>query len=139
MTGPSASGSENGTPSSTRSAPDSAYASAIALEVSRSGKPPIMYGIRADRPSLRAASNACLIRPTPAATASVIQLFEPRDRLRQVLIPAPTQTNEVESLRRIRNVSGGFGGQQPRDHVGGLEGRENSLQPRQLPEPVKGR
>ena len=50
--GPSASGSENGTPSSTRSAPASTYAAATAAEVSSSGKPPIMYGISAARPSV---------------------------------------------------------------------------------------
>ena len=60
MTGPSASGSENGTPSSTRSAPASAQARPIATEASRSGKPPIRYGISAARPA--DASNAAAIR-----------------------------------------------------------------------------
>src|SRR3954454_4669058 len=134
MTGPSASGSENGTPSSTRSAPDSAYASAMAREVSRSGKPPIMYGIRAALPSLRATSKACLIRPTPAATISVIKFFEPRDRLGQVFVPAPAQANQVKT----RGIVSSRVRQKPCDDVRGLEGGQDSLQPRQLPKRAKG-
>ena len=49
MTGPSASGSENGIPSSNRSAPASAYAWPIAFDASMSGKPPMRYGISAAR------------------------------------------------------------------------------------------
>src|SRR4051794_39122149 len=134
MTGPSASGSENGTPSSTRSAPDSAYASAIAREVLRSGKPPIMYGIRAALPSLRATSKACLIRPTPAVTVSVIKRFEPRDRLGQVFVPAPAQANQVKT----RGIVSSRVRQKPCDDVRGLESGQDSLQPRQLPKRAKG-
>src|SRR5215211_4751231 len=77
------------------------------------------------------------MRATPAVTTSVIELFEPRDRLLQVFVPAPAQANEVKSLRRIRRVSGGFGGQKPRDCVGGLQRRQDSLQPGQLAERAK--
>src|SRR5919202_754253 len=45
MTGPSARGSEKGTPSSTRSAPASAYASPIRTDSSAVGKPPMRYGM----------------------------------------------------------------------------------------------
>src|SRR4051794_35722734 len=71
MVGPSASGSEYGTPSSTRSAPQPAYASATAIDVSRSGYPAIMYGINAARPSALAAWKAAEIRSTPEDPASL--------------------------------------------------------------------
>lgn len=41
MVGPSAMGSEKGTPSSSRSAPPSTQARATALQVARSGSPPM--------------------------------------------------------------------------------------------------
>src|SRR4051795_6943971 len=90
ITGPSASGSENGTPSSTRSAPASAHASPIAADASRLGDPPIRYGISAARPF--AAANAAARLSVPDTKLG--------ERLREVLVPAAGQADEVERVRR---------------------------------------
>src|SRR4051812_36779650 len=131
MTGPSASGSENGTPSSTRSAPESAYASATANEVSMSGNPPIMYGMSAARPSRRARSNAPLMSSAPGASISAIELAEARHRLRQVLVPPAAQTHDVVAVSGIGRAGGA---EEPRDGVRRLERGQNALQPRELAE-----
>src|SRR3954469_13125639 len=112
ITGPSASGSENGTPSSTRSAPASAYASPIAADASRLGNPPIRYGISAARPF--AAANAALMLSVPDA--------KPGEHLREVLVPAAGEADQVErGRRRVR-------GQHPRHRVRGLERRDDALE-----------
>src|SRR6266511_3985435 len=92
----------------------------------------------AARPSSRAASKASLIRATPVATASAIELLQPGNRLSEVFVPAPTQAQEVESIRRIRSVSGGSGGaKKPGDRMGRLQRRQDPLQTRQLPKGAK--
>ena len=58
MVGPSAIGSENGIPISSRSAPPSTQASAIAFDVARSGSPPITYVTSAASPRARQRANA---------------------------------------------------------------------------------
>src|SRR4029453_15906139 len=102
MTGPSARGSENGIPSSIRSAPDSTYASATASPVPRSGNPPIMYGIRAARSCSRAGANAAEILSTPAAGVAPPSVAIERPRalqdLGQVLVPAPAETQDVVAV-----------------------------------------
>jgi hypothetical protein len=50
ITGPSAMGSEKGTPSSITSAPASAIASMMSVVASANGSPEVMYGISALRP-----------------------------------------------------------------------------------------
>src|SRR3954466_9957179 len=82
MTGPSASGSEYGTPSSSRSPPWSRHASPIAREPSSDGKPPIRYGMSA----------ACL--PWPAKAAAIRSA--PGKDLCEVLVPAARQADQVE-------------------------------------------
>src|SRR3954454_12414690 len=116
MTGPSASGSENGTPSSTRSAPASAYARPIAIDRSRSGKPPIRYGISAARPL--AAANAAAIRATPVSVADT----KLREHLREVLVAAPGEADQVERVRP------GVRAEDPCDGVRGLQRRDDALQ-----------
>src|SRR4051794_1003689 len=116
MTGPSASGSENGTPSSTRSAPASAQASPMATDRSRSGKPPIRYGISAARPL--AAANAAAIRWTPVSVTDA-KLGE---HLREVLVPAAGEADEVQRVR-LR-----IGAEGPGDRVGGLQRRDDALE-----------
>src|SRR5437588_6666654 len=104
ITGPSASGSENGMPSSSRLPPASTHARAISNEVLRSGKPPIRYGIRAARrPSARAEANASEIRSTPlTASAPLGSRFGPAffaeqsERLGQILVASPREADEVK-------------------------------------------
>src|SRR4051794_16659002 len=116
MTGPSASGSENGTPSSTRSAPASAQARPIASERSRSGNPPIRYGIRAARPGAAAKAAAILSTPVSVADAKL------REHLREVLVSAAGEADQVQRVR-LR-----FGAEHPRDGVGGLQRRDDPLE-----------
>src|SRR3954464_8405148 len=116
ITGPSASGSENGTPSSTRSAPWSAQARPIATEVSTSGKPPIRYGISAARPG--AAANAAAIRAWPVSVADT----QPGKHLREVLVPAAGEADQVQRVRVSVRL------QHPRDRVRGLERRDDALE-----------
>src|SRR5690349_21021350 len=112
ITGPSASGSENGTPSSTRSAPASAYASPTAAEASSVGNPPIRYGISAARPL--AAANAAEMLSVPDA--------KPREHLREVLVPAAGEADQVE------RVGWCLGREHPRHRVRGLERRDDALE-----------
>src|SRR5437588_2754443 len=120
ITGPSASGSENGTPSSIRSAPDSAYPSPIRRDVSRSGKPPIRYGISAARrPSALAEANASAIRSSP---------LNELQRFLEVLVPPSRQTDQVELRVDVR-------AEHPGDCVRALERRDYALQRRQAREP----
>src|ERR671935_1359499 len=112
ITGPSASGSENGTPSSITSAPASAQASPMAVEAFRFGNPPIMYGISAARPS--AALNAAAMRSVPEAKLG--------KNLREVLVPAAGEADQVERVRRCIAL------QRPRDRVRGLERRDDAFQ-----------
>src|SRR5829696_9028951 len=131
MTGPSASGSEKGTPSSIRSAPASTYASATASAVSRFGNPPIMYGISAV-PSSRAAAKASAIRAGPVAAGAVRSIAIERPRalqdLGEVLVPAPAETQDVVTVGVVIVV------EQPRDRVRGLQRREDPLETGQLAE-----
>src|SRR3954452_22368003 len=121
-TGPSASGSENGMPSSTRSAPPSAYACPIAREVSRSGKPPIRYGISAARPDAPAKAAAIRCAPATGARSAV----STREHLGEVLVPAARAAHEVDrGVPRAHRVVQG---------VRGLQRRDDALQPRHAAE-----
>src|SRR5579884_2512795 len=62
ITGPSAIGSENGTPSSIRSAPPRSSAATIRAVYSGEGSPAVMYAIRPARPSPLSRSNNERIR-----------------------------------------------------------------------------
>ena len=64
MTGPSASGSENGTPTSSTSAPAPARATSTCLECSRSGSPAVTYVTSPGRPLARTPANALASRET---------------------------------------------------------------------------
>src|SRR5688572_9035740 len=68
ITGPSASGSLNGTPSSSASAPSSHAAKARRSDSVRSGNPEVRKGRKAPRRSSRAVSNA---RPIRSGTSAV--------------------------------------------------------------------
>src|SRR5918999_624095 len=109
---PAASGSENGTPSSSRSAPASAHAAPIATVAPRSGKPPIRYGISAARPG--AAAQA-------AARLSVPEAKLGKD-LREILVAAAGEADEVE------RVGAGVVPQRPRQRMRGLERRDDALE-----------
>src|SRR5688572_16470878 len=62
MTGPSASGSENGTPTSRISAPPLAIRTRMSRLRSRSGSPAVTYVTRPTRPALRRSRKAASIR-----------------------------------------------------------------------------
>src|SRR5918999_1854625 len=116
ITGPSASGSENGTPSSSTSAPASAHAAPIATVDSRSGKPPIRYGISAARPG--AAANAAAIRSRPVSVTEA----KLREHLGEVLVPAAGEAHQVERVGADGVVEG------PGDRVRGLERGDDPLE-----------
>src|SRR5690242_15329557 len=94
-------------PSSSRSAPASAHASPTASEVSRSGKPPIRYGISAAR------------RPWEAKAAAILSLK--REHLVEVLVAAAGEGDEIRPRPRVR--------QDPCQRVRGLERRDDALEP----------
>src|SRR5262245_18770466 len=64
MTGPSASGSENGTPTSSTSAPAQSSALRISPERGRSGSPAVVYVMRPVRPAARNRANVSSRRLT---------------------------------------------------------------------------
>src|SRR3954468_17862982 len=108
ITGPSASGSENGTPSSSTSPPATAAARAASRDVSTSGKPPIRYGISAARLPLASAK--------AADSWSLIE----REDLGQILVAAAGERHQVE--RRLRVLH------EPGQRVGRLERGHDALQ-----------
>src|SRR5689334_2729318 len=112
MTGPSASGSEYGTPSSSRSPPLSRHAAPIARDASSVGKPPIRSGMSAAR------------LPCPAKAPAILSV--PLKDLGEVLVPAPGQAHEVQL--RGRRV------EQPGDRVRRLERGDDPVARRQLAE-----
>src|SRR3954467_12265110 len=117
ITGPSASGSEYGMPTSSRSAPPSAHAIPIARDPAASGNPPIRYGIRAARrPSARTASNVARMRPLTRSP-------EQRERFGEVLVAAAGEADEVERVLALVRVR-----EHPRQRVGGLERRDDALE-----------
>src|SRR4051794_19374721 len=94
----------------------------MASEVSWSGKQPIMYGINAARPSARAASKAASTFSSPAsAVTSATGLLQ---NLCQILVPSPGETDDVVAIA-VAVL------QQPGDRVGGLQRRDDPLQPRE--------
>src|SRR3954454_18868751 len=94
ITGPSASGSENGTPSSRTSPPAAAAAKAASRDVSTSGKPPIRYGISAAR------------LPLPSAKAADSRSLIEREDLGQVLVAAAGERHKVELRLRVLHEPG---------------------------------
>src|SRR3954454_15617292 len=115
-TGPSASGSEYGTPSSSMSPPASRHASPLAREPSSDGKPPIRYGISA----------AALPPAAAGAKASAIRSGPPGKDLREVLVAAARQADQVEIAVALL--------EHPGERVGGLERRDDPLDRRELHE-----
>src|SRR5436190_7484636 len=150
ITGPSASGSENGTPSSIRSAPASTYASATAIAARASGKPPMRYGISAARRSPRAKAKAREMRSAPPpvwpptsappespSLRSGIEVTDARHYFRQILVSATAEADQVVAGRSRpggRRRGDGRVGEEPRDRVSRLEGRQDPLELRQLAE-----
>src|SRR4051812_40769005 len=121
MTGPSASGSENGMPSSSRSAPASTQARPTSRDSSMLGKPPMRYGMSAAR--LPWDRNASAMR-APATAGSLAT-----KHLCEVLVASAGQGDEVQGARtRVR--------EQPRERVRGLERRHDPLEPRRAAEGV---
>src|SRR4051794_40212670 len=89
MTGPSAIGSENGTPSSIKSAPAVSSASMMRGVAAGSGSPHVTYAITPQRCSSRSLLNKRLTR------------FK-RSHLRDVFVAPPTQIDDHDFLGRDR-------------------------------------
>src|SRR5919197_1568403 len=70
MTGPSASGSENGTPTSSTSAPARSSAFRMSADRGRSGSPAVVYVTSPGRRSRRRLSNGAAIRLTRSSEGS---------------------------------------------------------------------
>src|SRR5215831_16480475 len=118
MIGPSAIGSENGRPSSMRSAPDCSSASISATVRSTSGWPAVMYGTSARRPAARSSARRRSMRfavsygaPRRRSTVSgeVVEdsnTISMRSRsqdihfthLRYVLVSAPADTEQYHVI-----------------------------------------
>ena len=129
MTGPSASGSENGTPTSMTSAPARSSAFRISAERGRSGSPAVVYVIRPVRPR-RAQSCETSRRdgssgsgsPTSSAFSTVLTSLSPRpDRL----------TSRIASAQRLRDALG------VGDRVRRFQRRQDAFEPRQRLEGVE--
>src|SRR5215211_896529 len=90
------------------------------------------YGMRAARPSERAAAKAAPIRASPVTFASAVELIEELRHLGQVLVAAARETNDVEA------VHGGVLREQPCDRVRWLEGGDDALQAGELMEGAHG-
>src|SRR5512136_2556017 len=73
MTGPSASGSENGTPSSSTSTPARSSSSAASTVRSREGSPAVRKATKAAFPSARRSSNLAPIRPMRSSAGSLLR------------------------------------------------------------------
>src|SRR5262245_34133811 len=87
MTGPSASGSENGTPTSRTSAPARSSALRISPERGRSGSPAVVYVMRPVRPAARNRANVSSSRLTTASscTTALLEDLKPHEDLEVVL------------------------------------------------------
>src|SRR6266704_392713 len=79
MVGPSARGSENGTPTSTKSAPASSITRSAASDCSGVGKPAVRYGMSAARfpvPAFRMARHRATIAWSDKVVADVDAVFD---------------------------------------------------------------
>src|SRR5579863_598404 len=72
MVGPSATGSLNGTPSSTTSAPASAAASTIFSLAASEGSPAVMYATRPSSPLRESSRNLVAIRPAACVSRDAV-------------------------------------------------------------------
>src|SRR5512147_1133065 len=111
MTGPSAIGSENGTPSSTMSAPAATRRCRIGTVIAGDGSPAVTYGMSAVRPAARRRANVESIRLKPGAPSAPRRIafgpaVEPeagalRDGV-HVLVAATGEVDEQDGLARQR-------------------------------------
>src|ERR1700722_10530417 len=120
ITGPSAMGSEKGTPSSIRSAPPRSRAATIPGVAAGDGSPPTMYAMRAGRFSARSLSKSVLI------LVWIIQFFQIFAINVGVLVAASRKIDDEHlTLCRWRPAQR-FG-----HRVGGFKRGKNSLDARQ--------
>src|SRR5471030_2409830 len=118
ITGPSASGSENGTPTSRTSAPARSSALRISAERGRSGSPAVVYVTSPGRFSARSRANVFAIR-----------LLSGKSLLHRlhVLVAAPGQIHEQHCRRPELACDAHRVG----DRVRRLERGQNALEPRE--------
>src|SRR6185436_5547519 len=104
MTGPSAIGSENGTPSSITSAPAVTNASRIGSVCAGVGSPTVTYGMSAVRPAARSSANAASMRFIPGVARG--NRLEPKTRALgdrvHVLVAAAREVDEQDLVLRQR-------------------------------------
>src|SRR6185503_19190578 len=124
MTGPSASGSENGMPTSSTSAPARSSAYRISAERERSGSPAVTYVTKPVRFSSRIRSNVAAILDANFGPFLIVKIA--RHAL-HVFVSAARQVHQhlfafAELLRKRARICHG---------VRRLERRNNALEPRQ--------
>src|SRR5688572_17558456 len=121
MTGPSASGSENGTPISSTSAPARSSRVMISAERVRSGSPAVTYVTRPVFPALRSCAKRSSILGTGALLEDLLHAVD-------VLVAAAGQVDDEDGvLRELRRDL-----HHVRDGVRRLEGRQDALEAGQL-------
>src|SRR5687767_7599855 len=106
ITGPSAIGSENGTPTSTRSAPASSMARSVASDRSRSGWPAVRYGTSARRPLARSAAKRRAIASDEVvanADAIPVRVCGLDDGAGEAIGPRLLES-EIHELARVQDV-----------------------------------
>src|SRR3990170_2321036 len=91
MTGPSANGSENGTPTSRMSAPPLAIRTRMSRLRSRSGSPAVTYVTKPTRPALRRSRNAASIRDMSLLLKTLLHRLH-------VLVAAAGQVDEEHGV-----------------------------------------
>src|SRR5580658_4606159 len=121
ITGPSAIGSENGTPSSIRSAPPRSSAATSSGVRSGEGSPAVMYVIKAGRRSVvRSLSKS---RPILVWLIELLKILAINVR---VFVAAPGEIDDEQLIFTSRSTAHGFG-----DRMRGFERGNNSFQMRQ--------
>src|SRR5687767_3491172 len=121
MTGPSASGSENGTPISRTSAPALSRRLMMSADRCRSGSPAVTYVTRPVRPSLRSCVKRSSIRDMRAFLEDLLHAVD-------VLVAAARQVDEQDRVLRklLRNLL------YVRNRMSGFERRQDAFETRQL-------
>src|SRR5438067_1542894 len=122
ITGPSAIGSENGTPSSSTSAPPSTSACSSGTVRSGCGSPAVMKVTRPVLPCCFRASKVGAILDMPFSRSAEVEAGALRDRV-HVLVAAARQVDQDDLVfRQRRRQLDGVG-----DRVRGLERRDDAL------------
>src|SRR5690606_35867885 len=121
IVGPSAIGSENGTPSSMMSAPAATHWRRTSSVTARVGNPTVMEGISALRPAARSRSKVATMRGF-IGTTSELDAGTPGHGVHVLVSPARKIDQDELVGRHPGSDAGG-----PGDRVGGLQRRDDAL------------